>query len=489
MTIRNLNKGDYIGFGGQGLIMNKDQFKGLFPPPPPQSLTNPYIFTPLLKQEDISFTHGADIRDDQIPQGYVVKLIANENAWITEMKELITASNDLFDVGGLPYFDATHPGGFITSMNPTRLVYGNGFFSASINMHRFYVIFMKQMSEVTPVTLVNKKQSENKNIWNTVLLPLIIQLNQYHKKGKVHRDIKHLNVMMFDNKANMIDFGLAMNIDDPGTRAQLLTNQEPTGTPAFISPWYYMLHAMYPHPPRTLVHDKPNTGVDWVFQRLLSKYPFYPSSRGYIGSKKSFFTLLGETKMLQYLNAKTLYKTKLDEVHDVGFFMRMNDWYALALTVEWLYNVQLPVFPPSLDSTYGFFSCFTPSVKKSFAENIKSFSSSIEWTANRDVWSELLKAMRACNTQKASVGNKVASERRQGGARLLPYGGGGVTKQNLANKSMSLRNVLGKNRKVYKIKGMGNVLYVKVMGKEMTLKDARALDAKQKQKQKQKQKH
>lgn len=42
---------------------------------------------------------------------------------------------------------------------------------------------------------------------------------------------------------------------------------------------------------------------------------------------------------------------------------------------------------------------------------------------------------------------------------------------------VKFKKILGRNRKVYKKKGNGNVLYVKVKGQEMTLKEARVLDA------------
>lgn len=139
----------------------------------------------------------------------------------------------------------------------------------------------------------------------------------------------------------------------------------------------------------------------------------------------------------------------------VGTFMKMNDWFALALTIQVLYDVKLPELPSGYAPQGWFTKCYrSPNEKEVFCRNMQSLLSKDKYEG--DEWRKILKSIVATHDLKI---------------KHIPQGGG-------AKKV--IYKILGRNRKVYKKKGTGNVLYVKVKSQEMTLKAARVLDAKQK---------
>jgi hypothetical protein len=124
--------------------------------------------------------------------------------------------------------------------------------------------------------------------------------------------------------------------------------------------------------------------------------------------------------------------------------MKMNDWFALAITIQRLYDVEMPTgYKPS------FLSCFLPSTS-----SVKNADKDKERCG-------ILEDIRDHN-------DKMREYKKQEKAKMKKQGAGGAKK---------FKKILGRNRKVYKKKGNGNVLYVKVKGQEMTLKEARVLDA------------
>ena len=496
-TYRLKEKKDYLGSGGQGMIMTKDQFKDML-----NMVKANVQFTPIKNESspgngsvlsngknsataNITGTSSDNYTNvlGAIPDG-CVKLIADASSWSEEVTELINADKAV----GLPYIDKDQFGGVFEMDGNHKLVYG-GFFSTTINLNAFGVIFMDIMtpmpedkpSKLKPIQI----KQYNTKIKNEVLEPLIKQMLRYHKAGLVHRDIKHLNAMMHTPKAEatLIDFGLAVSVKDQTARnTKLWTYGYPVGTMEFLSPWYYMLHAIYPTAPaRTTTHtyagkkdpdpfafvsgaidnlDKNCKGITsdnlpptWVLRRLKC-FKFFENRHGFIGDKVAFFTLLAEMNMKEYLET-TRYTSAAppNAAQDVEMFMKMNDWFALAITIQKLYDVELPLYKESL--LQKMLCCFGRGRNFSYEVNrISGETPKADW--DKKTLAEL------------DTFVKLKSD-------IMPPMFGGVMK---AGKAHSLRKILGKNRKVYKKKGMGNVLYVKVRGEEMTMKQALSLEIK-----------
>jgi serine/threonine protein kinase len=60
-------------------------------------------------------------------------------------------------------------------------------------------------------------------------------LEAAHEQGVVHRDLKPSNVMLkHDGKVKVLDFGLALRLDQPG--ADVAADGEVAGTPGYMSP-------------------------------------------------------------------------------------------------------------------------------------------------------------------------------------------------------------------------------------------------------------
>jgi hypothetical protein len=147
------------------------------------------------------------------------------------------------------------------------------------------------------------------------------------------------------------------------------------------------------------------------------------------------------------------------------------------LTIQFLYDVQLPKIHDGV-KVKGIFSCFKSSNNKYFSLDVSKLCTTKHLIEpkkkvphiqfNDESWKQMLIDIRDHNKTKSKLYENFTPR----------YFGGGVKKVRKTQKTQPSRKVLGKNRKVYKIKGSGNTLYVKIMGKEMTLKAARVLDAK-----------
>jgi hypothetical protein len=132
--------------------------------------------------------------------------------------------------------------------------------------------------------------------------------------------------------------------------------------------------------------------------------------------------------------------------------MKMNDWYTLALTIQELYDVQLPELPSGYDAQKWYTKCYRPpNDKELLCNNIEHVLSKTQWPTG-NAWKDILDSIIKTKEAKATYRDKV---QRGGAAKKGIY------------------KVLGRDRKAYKKKGGGNVLYVKVKGQEMTLKEAR----------------
>jgi hypothetical protein len=429
-----LKKGDdYLGYGGQGLIMSRDQFIKLIN-------EKQYFYTSgisILNSTTESFTV------DKIQSDYVVKLIACPMAWASEIMELREAQMDL----GLTYVDPENMGGhFRTQKIVGKRTYGDGFMNFTLDIQAFSVIFMKKLDPVQ----ANPPSTQDQNtILTKVIKPLMEQLATYHKLNKVHRDIKHLNMMMDGDTATLIDFGLATTI-------RAMENDQTrnlAGTSYFISCWYEMLNAMTMRIPDELK----TKDYTWPY-RFMNMTEHYPNKYGIrIINKRNLFVAMSEANMIKYMSEKmTGEKNSKTIVTDhVGTFMKMNDWFALALTIQVLYDVKLPALPDGYTSQGLFTKCYrSPNEKEVFCQNMQSLLSKDEYYGDGGEWSKILDSIVATNKSKKT------HIPQRGGVKKVIY------------------KILGRNRKVYKKKGTGNVLYVKVKGQEMTLKAARVLDAK-----------
>ena len=252
---------------------------------------------------------------------------------------------------------------------------------------------------------------------------------------------------MDDNTATLIDFGLATTIE----AMQVNQTRNLAGTTYFISCWYEMLNAMTMRNQNEW--ETNDDGWPYTFMEYTKNYPQKYVNR--IINKRNLFLAICEANMIKYMIKEKKIKNKSQVKDYVGTFMKMNDWFALALTIQVLYDVKLPKLPTDYAPQDWFTKCYRPpNEKEVFFCNMQSLLSKDKYEG--DEWKNILQSIVATHALKK---------------QYIPQGAG-------AKKV--IYKILGRNRKVYKKKGTGNVLYVKVKGQEMTLKAARVLDAKQK---------
>lgn len=447
--IKHLQKGtDYLGYGGQGLIMSLDQFVQFIK-------YNNYKYRDNNNNNAIS-----NFNEIPKPENCVVKIISCTIAWLSELSELTQAKEDL----NLTYVDPYKMGGhFYTDEYVGRCTYGDGFVTFSLNIQKFSVIFMKRLEPVEKNTS-SKGEGENKEIWDKVIKPLMIQLATYHKLGKVHRDIKEMNIMKDGKNATLIDFGMARTIDV--MKADPVRNL--AGTSYYISCWYEMLNAM-----SVETRTKRLDTRGWPYKFMTSTINYQNGRRHRIINKRTFFIALCEANMINYIlnthgmkdigsnesivRQQDIIVRQRDIIKEhVGTFMKMNDWYTLALTIQELYDVQLPALPDGYDTQGIITKCYRPpNEKEVLCHNIKHVLSETKWPKG-NAWKDILDSIINIKTKKEES----------------IYLGGTAKK--------GIYKVLGRERKAYKKKGGGNVLYVKVKGQEMTLKEARNKEKKEK---------
>jgi hypothetical protein len=161
-TIRRLGRSEYIDYGGQGLIMDKDQFINLI-----EKTRKTYTYSSykegLVMEEQIPDVYDVkSYMEKNIPDGYVVKLFECSYSWSDEIKELIETGEDL----GLKYIDSGNIGGKLECFSGDHVMctYGNLFLNFTIYMQRFYVIFMKRLEPVKRDT--STETPENKGLFN-----------------------------------------------------------------------------------------------------------------------------------------------------------------------------------------------------------------------------------------------------------------------------------------------------------------------------------
>lgn len=83
-------------------------------------------------------------------------------------------------------------------------------------------VFLRQSGALSPVKAIG------------ILRPILDAVGYAHDQGIVHRDLKPSNILLDENGTpRVMDFGIAVRVDDPGERADRMT-----GTPAYMAPEY-----------------------------------------------------------------------------------------------------------------------------------------------------------------------------------------------------------------------------------------------------------
>jgi serine/threonine protein kinase len=371
---------NYLGKGGQGLIMSKGQFVEFIKKIKQIIRENKCTFRKINK--DGAFNDSTPLNPEAIPDDNVVKIICSHKWFDIELNELIQAKTAL----GLNYFEPENMGGIIENTE------GNDIFccpedGSSINLKTFYVIFMKEMDKLDTLedrrlfseTINPKNPDRKKNIVDTIIRPLMIQIATYHKLGYVHRDIKGDNIMMVNTaqgqagvqgqapqaskkQATLIDFGLAIKLEEYKKQ----TVPSIAGTWGYISCWFQLLYSMnielYLN--EQSLQNLENFKEPWPYKFMASSKNYENRNGIRIITDLNLLSAISETNMREYIGTKmndiqemTASQPIKDKINEnVYTFLKMNDWYSLAVTILESYHVNIPALPKTFNLKPGFFS-------------------------------------------------------------------------------------------------------------------------------------
>lgn len=347
--------------------------------------------------------------------------------------------------------------------NSFNFCYKNGGRVGQLNSYSLYFILMDQLHDVEQEMkkhlITNKLNLQEYNTFclESIVYPLVSQLNTMMKNGIYHRDIKPPNIM-FQKKgrlmeATFIDYGMMSTTLEIGG-----------GSKYYFSPGYAAFEARG----KTLTDIfNGNNSLIMKYTDLNNDNPRVKNVISCLNPENLYDAYKGISwhTFLKEINT-TQFKTLVEAASTIPYenlkryILGKQDQYALGLSIQ---EICMPPFPMKYDLKLHLYSLQDISRKmhvkysREDAMNMRIENKQEQYTTN------FIEVKKMINTTK------------NGGVYVFPdpqKGGGKITKK----KKITMKKfVLGKERVVFRKAGEKG-LFLKFRGKVVPLKDARQLE-------------